>query len=146
MGAEPHRVRVELRDAGLVITVTGEPVAVAALIDRLKRRRGAGRTRTERRARDPRPDISPGPGTRAKQDTCEASLADLTPQEAAVAALVGRGLTNQQIANRLCISPHTVNYHLRQIFRKLAIPSRVHLAMLTYAEHEGRDGDRRDDH
>jgi DNA-binding CsgD family transcriptional regulator len=75
---------------------------------------------------------------------CPGPLTGLTRREAAVAALVGRALTNQQIARRLSISTHTVNYHLRQIFRKLAIPSRVHLAMLARAEHDGRDGDRRD--
>ncbi|MGW5083063.1 LuxR C-terminal-related transcriptional regulator [Micromonospora aurantiaca (nom. illeg.)] len=37
------------------------------------------------------------------------------------------------------MSPHTVNYHLRQIFRKLAIGSRVHLAMLARSDHEGHD-------
>jgi DNA-binding CsgD family transcriptional regulator len=53
---------------------------------------------------------------------------DLTDRERAVACLAGRALTNQQIANRLGISPHTVNFHLRQIFRKLDIESRVQLA------------------
>ncbi len=45
-----------------------------------------------------------------------------------MAELVRQALTDQQIANRLGISPHTVNYHLRQIYRKLAIHSRVSLA------------------
>lgn len=52
----------------------------------------------------------------------------LSDREQAVARLVGQALTNQQIARRLGISAHTVNYHLRQIFRKLAITSRVSLA------------------
>ncbi|WP_413231863.1 LuxR C-terminal-related transcriptional regulator [Micromonospora zamorensis] len=34
------------------------------------------------------------------------------PQESTAAILVGQALTNQQIANRLNISSHTVNYHL----------------------------------
>jgi DNA-binding CsgD family transcriptional regulator len=54
----------------------------------------------------------------------------LTERERAVAVLAGRALTNQQIAHRLGISPHTVNYHLRQVFRKLSIDSRVRLARL----------------
>ena len=45
-------------------------------------------------------------------------------------------LTNQQIANRLHISPHTVNFHLRRIYRKLAIGSRVHLAQLVRVQRE----------
>ncbi|MGI5246665.1 LuxR C-terminal-related transcriptional regulator [Dactylosporangium sp. CA-139066] len=52
----------------------------------------------------------------------------LSDRERAVARLVGQAYTNQQIARRLGISAHTVNYHLRQIFRKLAIGSRVSLA------------------
>jgi DNA-binding CsgD family transcriptional regulator len=52
----------------------------------------------------------------------------LSDRERAVARLVGQAYTNQQIARRLGISTHTVNYHLRQIFRKLAIGSRVSLA------------------
>jgi DNA-binding CsgD family transcriptional regulator len=52
----------------------------------------------------------------------------LTEQELRIAGLVGSGLTNQQVARRLYLSPHTVNYHLRTIFRKLGIVSRVELA------------------
>lgn len=54
----------------------------------------------------------------------------LTDQEAAVAELVAQGMTNQGAARRLHLSPHTVNFHLRTIFRKLGIRSRVELAHL----------------
>jgi DNA-binding CsgD family transcriptional regulator len=54
----------------------------------------------------------------------------LTDRERAVAVLAGQALTNQQIAHRLDISRHTVNYHLRRIFEKLSIDSRVYLAQL----------------
>lgn len=59
--------------------------------------------------------------------------ASLTERERAVALLAGHALTNQQIAHRLRISPHTVNFHLRQIFRKLSIDSRVSLARIVQA-------------
>ncbi|GAA2522550.1 helix-turn-helix transcriptional regulator [Winogradskya humida] len=52
----------------------------------------------------------------------------LSSREREVAELAGHALTNQQIANRVRLSPHTVNYHLRQIFQKLGITSRVELA------------------
>lgn len=52
----------------------------------------------------------------------------LTEAERAIAHLVGDGLTNRQIARRVSLSPHTVNYHLRVIFRKLDINSRVEVA------------------
>jgi DNA-binding NarL/FixJ family response regulator len=56
--------------------------------------------------------------------------ADLTDRERVVASMAGHGLTDQQIGNRLHITTNTVNYHLRQIYRKLAIHSRVCLARL----------------
>jgi DNA-binding CsgD family transcriptional regulator len=62
--------------------------------------------------------------------------ASLTETEAGIAELVARGLTNQQIAEQSFISKHTVAFHLRQIFRKLGVTSRVELARLTLA---GRD-------
>jgi DNA-binding CsgD family transcriptional regulator len=62
----------------------------------------------------------------------------LTEREATVASMVGQGLTNRQVASRMFISPHTVNYHLRQIFRKLSISSRVLLAPLAQAVPSGR--------
>jgi DNA-binding CsgD family transcriptional regulator/tetratricopeptide (TPR) repeat protein len=52
----------------------------------------------------------------------------LTSTERAVAELVAEGLTNQEIADRVYISTHTVAHHLRQAFRKLDIGSRVELA------------------
>jgi DNA-binding CsgD family transcriptional regulator len=39
-----------------------------------------------------------------------------------------RGLTNRQIASRISCSPHTMNFHLRNIFRKLGIASRIEIA------------------
>ncbi|MBM2616011.1 AAA family ATPase [Actinoplanes sp. LDG1-06] len=54
----------------------------------------------------------------------------LSPREREVAELVRQALTNRQIATRTGISAHTVNYHLRQIFQKLGIGSRVELVAL----------------
>ncbi|MCU1355112.1 MAG: ATPase-like protein [Acidimicrobiales bacterium] len=51
----------------------------------------------------------------------------LTETEVRVAEVVSEGLTNATAAERLFLSRHTVDFHLRQIFRKLAIHSRVEL-------------------
>ncbi len=54
--------------------------------------------------------------------------ASLTPMELDVAKLVGQGLTNAVIAERLFISRSTVKYHLSRTFSKLDISSRSELA------------------
>ena len=60
--------------------------------------------------------------------------AALTQSELAVARLVTDGLTNREVAERLYISPHTVGEHLRHVFEKLGINSRVTLTRIA-SEH-----------
>jgi DNA-binding CsgD family transcriptional regulator len=59
----------------------------------------------------------------------------LTDSELAVARRVAQGLTNREVAEQLFVSPHTVSSHLRSIFAKLEINSRMALAR-TAAEHD----------
>jgi DNA-binding CsgD family transcriptional regulator len=54
----------------------------------------------------------------------------LTDTERAASELVAQGLNNKQIADRMYISVHTVAFHMRQIFRKLDIGSRLELARI----------------
>ena len=54
----------------------------------------------------------------------------MTKSELAVAQLVADGLTNREVAEQLFMSPHTVNTHLRQVFAKLDVNSRVDLTRL----------------
>ncbi|WP_017601785.1 helix-turn-helix transcriptional regulator [Nocardiopsis lucentensis] len=51
----------------------------------------------------------------------------LTAQEKRLIQLTSEGFTNRQIAHRLKISQHTVNYHLKKLFRKYEVNSRVRL-------------------
>jgi non-specific serine/threonine protein kinase len=53
----------------------------------------------------------------------------LTAREHEATALVAEGLTDRQIAARLCISERTVHAHLRAAFAKTGSPSRVMLAL-----------------
>jgi predicted ATPase/DNA-binding CsgD family transcriptional regulator len=52
----------------------------------------------------------------------------LTAREQEVALLVGRGLTNRQIAQELSISEHTVANHVRKILKKLGLRSRIQIS------------------
>jgi DNA-binding CsgD family transcriptional regulator len=57
----------------------------------------------------------------------------LTSAEAAVAQLASEGKTDREIAETLFISPHTVNTHLRHIFGKLGVNSRISLTRMAEA-------------
>ncbi len=69
----------------------------------------------------------------------------LTATEGAVADFVASGHTNREAGRELLMSPHTVDAHLRHIFRKLDVNSRVDLARLVGQVHtaRSRDEDRR---
>jgi predicted ATPase/DNA-binding CsgD family transcriptional regulator len=64
-----------------------------------------------------------------------ASATPLTGREQEVLRWLAQGLTNMQIAERLVVSPFTINAHLRNIYNKLDVPSRP--AAIRYAlEHQ----------
>lgn len=53
----------------------------------------------------------------------------LTERQIEILALIAVGATNDEIANRLCISPHTVKTHLYRIFKEINVPNRVQAAL-----------------
>jgi DNA-binding CsgD family transcriptional regulator len=56
---------------------------------------------------------------------------ELTPAERRVAELVAQGLTNREVAAATFVTPKTVEFHLRNVFRKLDIRSRAELVRRT---------------
>jgi DNA-binding NarL/FixJ family response regulator len=62
----------------------------------------------------------------------EAPLAELTPREREVLTLVGRGLSNTEIADELILSPLTAKTHVARLFQKLDARDRAQLVVLAY--------------
>ncbi|HSD89245.1 MAG TPA: LuxR C-terminal-related transcriptional regulator [Kofleriaceae bacterium] len=54
----------------------------------------------------------------------------LTPRQLVVAVHAARGRTNGEIATALALSVNTVKKHLKDVFERLAITSRIELALL----------------
>jgi DNA-binding NarL/FixJ family response regulator len=62
----------------------------------------------------------------------DARLAELTPREREVLALVGRGLSNAEIADALVLSPLTAKTHVARLFAKLDARDRAQLVVVAY--------------
>jgi DNA-binding CsgD family transcriptional regulator len=67
------------------------------------------------------------------------TLDDLTPQELQIALLLADGETTRGAAAALFLSPKTIEYHLRSIYRKLGIHSREALAHAVAAQSAPRE-------
>jgi two-component system, NarL family, nitrate/nitrite response regulator NarL len=66
------------------------------------------------------PTSAPGPARNGRR-----SWRDLTPREQQVLALVARGLAAKQVAQRMGISPKTVEQYKTRIYAKLGVPNQT---------------------
>lgn len=89
-------------------------------------------------------DGRPGPTALTIEPAKSAQIApiiveaySLTPREQEITRGVARGLSNQEIAAELYLSPHTVRGHLKAIFAKVGVGSRGELVAKLFAEHYG---------
>jgi DNA-binding CsgD family transcriptional regulator/tetratricopeptide (TPR) repeat protein len=127
----PRRLElaVALEDLGGELIATDREAAIEVLGRSLALYTELAATWDARRVRSRLREL----GVRRRVVTAEPEThgwAALTTSEVAVAQLVADGLTNREVADRLFVSPHTVNSHLRHVFAKLGINSRVELARL----------------
>jgi DNA-binding NarL/FixJ family response regulator len=68
----------------------------------------------------------------SRPDPEVARIAALSPREREVITLIGEGLNNKKIAERLKISETTVRHHLTSIFAKLGVSDRLELLVYAY--------------
>lgn len=64
-----------------------------------------------------------------------------TAAQCRVARLLARGRTNREIADALCLSPHTARNHTQSILQRLGVSSRAQVASLLLRLHAGADED-----
>jgi DNA-binding NarL/FixJ family response regulator len=76
--------------------------------------------------------ISQFTAARTAHAVAEERLAELTPREREVLALVGRGLSNQEIAAELTLSPATARTHVSHAMVKLGARDRAQLVVVAY--------------
>jgi DNA-binding NarL/FixJ family response regulator len=69
---------------------------------------------------------------RAKEPLARAGLEELTDREREVVALVAEGLSNEEIARRLVVSPATAKTHVSRAMGKLRARDRAQLVVIAY--------------
>jgi DNA-binding CsgD family transcriptional regulator len=106
--------------------------AAALLAEALERYEHAGADAWARRVRAQLRPLGARPGARGSRHRPAHGWESLTATERAVSLLVAEGLTNGAVARRLYVSPHTVNTHLRHVFAKLGVSTRVALAAVVH--------------
>jgi two-component system, NarL family, nitrate/nitrite response regulator NarL len=122
--AEAHRQAVKLGAVGLVLKNAGLDVLVKAI-----RKVHQGEAWFDRAMMSNLiADITQRQGGQKADDAAQ-RISTLTERERGVIELIGEGLKNKQIAERLFISETTVHHHLTSIFGKLGVQDRVGLVI-----------------
>jgi DNA-binding NarL/FixJ family response regulator len=75
---------------------------------------------------------APGAATSAGSPSYDDRLETLTPREREILGLVGRGMSNQEIAQHLVLSPLTSKTHVSRLFTKLGARDRAQLVVAAY--------------
>ena len=78
------------------------------------------------------PGDEPGTSPRRPRRPTADPLPELTPREREVLTLVGRGMTNHEIAEHLVLSPLTAKTHVSRLFTKLGARDRAQLVVVAY--------------
>ena len=108
-------------ERALALVATGDPDAVRAGVDQLDRL-GADEVAAKVRHDLRQQGIATVPARR--RETTLSNPAGLTAREVEVLGLLGQGLTNAELAQRLFISAKTVDHHVSAILAKLGVGSR----------------------
>jgi DNA-binding CsgD family transcriptional regulator len=119
-----------LEDAGTVVgrIEARRAQAIELLSDALDQYQALGASRDVARTASRLRDLGVHRGQRGLRQRPTSGWASVTDTEQRVAALVVDGLNNRQIGDRLFISRYTVETHLKHLFAKLDLSSRVELA------------------
>ncbi|MFJ8028647.1 AAA family ATPase [Streptomyces sp. NPDC096311] len=137
----PLALAAACEDLGELMAASADPTPAIPYFEeagRLASASGAGRDQERIRRRLRRLGVRTTP---VRNHTAgPQGLGSLTESERKLIPLVVEGLTNRAIADQLYVSVHTVNTHMKHIFTKLGINSRVELTRLAIERAISADG------
>ncbi|MFE1381514.1 AAA family ATPase [Streptomyces sp. NPDC058740] len=133
---EYARAGIGLREAHTLLLgapaarACGDPAEAAAMWRRARSLATAGGARLLTDLADRTRAAALGPEPSEPATDADGPLAALTPREREISVLVAEGLTNQAVADRLSLSPRTVESHVASVYRKTGVMTRAGLASL----------------